>query len=93
MNYLIFTSALKASKYFADLFKYLGWKYSSPGKDSFFPSEEWLYKRFLSLRKDMTEESGVCQGDAYVCVVKISCNRFVYGLNTESEIKYKECLA
>lgn len=94
MNCLVFTSAIKASEYFEDLFKRLGWRYSAPDEDSFFPSKEWLYERFLEMRAGIkTKEMGVCRGDAYICVVKIGRNRFVYGLNPESEIKYKECLA
>lgn len=92
MDCFIFTSAIKASEYFEDLFKYLGWRYSAPGENSFFSSKKWLYKRFLELRKGISEISGVCRGDAYICVTKIGKGRFVYGLNTESEVKYKECL-
>jgi len=92
MNCLVFTSAIRASEYFEGLFKQLGWRYSTPGEDSFSPSKEWLYERFLELRRGI-KGTGVCRGDAYVCVVKIGCNRFVYGLNTESEVEYKECLA
>lgn len=92
MNCLIFTNARKASKYFKYLFKHLGWHYSSPGESPFSPSEEWLYNRFSSLRKGIKGISGICRGGGYICVTKIGHNRFIYGLNTESEAEYKRCL-